>query len=233
MATNVRTAVANRLGKSGTLSLKKDVFGVYSSENPQSRSLLHQMELIETKPLVRVALVTVTDTANPSGSVVPNSLPQRDLDNANTIYQRECDAWVYCQDTRTFDRPDLTVFDQNDCGGVGGHIVSDDEDELFDLGRDLGANIVCYYVFSATAFGGCAAHPPGRRGFWVGSPPNNTPASPLVAFAHELTHVVGDNGHVSTPANNLMTQLPGKLVSSTLTSDQQTRILADPDMEQP
>jgi len=40
MATNVRTAVANRLGKSGTLSLKKDVFGVYSNViPPQSRSL--------------------------------------------------------------------------------------------------------------------------------------------------------------------------------------------------
>jgi hypothetical protein len=231
MATNVRTAVANRLGKSGTLSLKKDVFGVYSNDNPQSRSLLRQMELIETKPLVRVALVTVIDRANNN---VPSSQPQRDLDNANTIYQRECDAWVYCQDTRTFDRPDLTFFDQNDCGGVfGGHVVSDDEDELFDLGRDLGANIVGYYVFSATAFGGCAAHPPGRRGFWVGSPPNNNPASPLVAFAHELTHVVGDNAHVSTPARNLMTRAAGKLVSSTLTPAQQTRMLADPDMEQP
>ena len=232
MATNVRTAVANRLGKSGTLSLKKDVFGVYSNViPPQSRSLLRQMELIQTKPLVRVVLVTVTDTA---ANNIPNSQPQRDLDNANTIYQRECDAWIYCQDTRTRDRPDLTVFDQNDCGGVvGGHVVSDDEDELFDLGRDLGANIVCYYVFSATAFGGCAAHPPGRRGFWVGSPPNNNPASPDVAFAHELTHVVGDNAHVSTPADNLMTKAKGKLVSSTLTPAQQTRILADPDMEQP
>ena len=177
MATNVRTAVANRLGKSGTLSVKKDVFGVYSDViPPQSRSLLRQMELIQTKPLVRVALVTVIDRAN---GVVPESQPQRDLDNANTIYQRECDAWVYCQDTRIFDRPDLTVFDQNDCGGVvGGHVVSDDEDELFDLGRGLGANIVCYYVFSATAFGGCAAHPPGRRGFWVGSPRTTTHSHP-------------------------------------------------------
>jgi hypothetical protein len=231
MATNVRTAVADRLGKSGRLSLKKDVFGVYSNVfPPQSRSLLRQMELIETKPLVRVVLVTITDTAN---NKIPSPQPQRDLDNANTIYQRECDAWVYCQDTDTIDRPDLTVFDQADCGGVvGGHVVSDDEDELFDLGRGLGANIVCYYVFSATAFGGCAAHPPGRRGFWVGSG-QNSPASPLVAFAHELTHVVGDNGHVSTPADNLMTKAEDKPVSSTLTPAQQTRILADPDMEQP
>ena len=53
MATNVRTAVANRLGKSGTLSVKKDVFGVYNNDNPQSRSLLGQLELIQSKPFVR------------------------------------------------------------------------------------------------------------------------------------------------------------------------------------
>jgi hypothetical protein len=244
MATNVRTAVANRLGKSGTLSLKKDVFGIFSDDNPQRRSLLRQLELIETKPFVRVAQVKVIGTLDlgpgpgpgpPIRTVLsPSPLPQRDLDNANTIYQRECDAWVYCEGNITVDRLDLTIFDQSDCGGVaGGHVVSDDEDQLFDLGRGLGANIVCYYVFSATAFGGCAAHPPGRRGFWVGSGQFNAPASPLVAFAHELTHVVGDNGHVTTPANNLMTRAAGKPVSSTLTPAQQTRILADPDMEQP
>ena len=174
--------------------------------------------------------MTVIDRANDKG---PGVQPQRDLDNANTITSESATPGSTVN-TRTFDRPDLTVFDQNDCGGVvGGHVVSDDEDELFDLGRGLGANIVCYYVVSATAFGGCAAHPPGRRGFWVGSPPNNNPLSPEVAFAHELTHVVGDNGHVTTPAGNLMTRAEDKLVSSTLTDAQQTRILADPDMEQP
>jgi hypothetical protein len=159
--------------------------------------------------------------------------PQRDLDNANTIYQRECGAWVYCAGFDERDRIELTFLDQDDCAG-GGHSVSDDEDELFDLGRDLGANIVCYYIFMSTvAAGGCAAHPPGRRGFWLGSGPNNSPASPLVAFAHELTHIVGDNGHVGLPADNLMKKKKQKPVSSTLTPAQQARILADPDMEQP
>jgi hypothetical protein len=187
------------------------------------------MELIQTKPFVRVAQVTVTGDAP---LVVPTPTPQRDLDNANTIYQRECDAWVYCEGSITVDRLELTFFDQDDCGG--GHSVSDDEDELFDLGRGLGANIVCYYIWSCTLpFGGCASHPPGRRGFWLGSGPNNSPASPLVAFAHELTHIVGDNAHVTTPSDNLMTQAAGKPVSSTLTDAQRDRILADPDMEHP
>jgi hypothetical protein len=229
MATSVRSEVADRLDKSGPVSLKRDVFGVVSGDNPQSRSLLDQMELIQTKPFVRVAQVTVT--GDPP-LVVPTPRPQRDLDNANTIYQRECDAWVYCEASITVDRLELTFLDQDDCSS--GHSVSDDEDELFDLGRGLGASIVCYYIWSCTVVaGGCAAHPPGRRGFWLGSGPNNSPASPLVAFAHELTHVVGDNGHVTTPSDNLMTKAAGKPVSSTLTDAQRVRILADPDMEHP
>jgi hypothetical protein len=229
MAANVRTAVAGRLGKSGTLSVKKDVFGIYSDDNPQNRSLLKQLDLIENKPLVRVAQVLVTGGA----TVIPTPRPQRDLDNANTIYQRECDAWVYCEGNITVDAVELTFLDQDDCN-LGGHSVSGDEADLFDLGRGLGANIVCYYIWSCTlAFGGCSSHPSGRRGFWLGSGPNNSPASPLVAFAHELTHNVGSNPHVTTPADNLMTQAAGKTVASTLTSDQQKRILADPDMEYP
>jgi hypothetical protein len=54
-----------------------------------------------------------------------------------------------------------------------------------------------------------------------------------VAFVHELTHIVGDNAHVTTPSDNLMTQAAGKPVSSTLTDAQRDRILADPDMEHP
>jgi hypothetical protein len=77
MATNVRSAVADHLGKSGTLSLKRDVFGVYGNDNPQSRSLLDQMELIQTKPFVRVAQVTVTGDAP---LVVPTPTPQRQHD---------------------------------------------------------------------------------------------------------------------------------------------------------
>ncbi|PON16527.1 hypothetical protein C2W62_18055 [Candidatus Entotheonella serta] len=205
------------------------IFGIYSDDNPQTRSLLKQLDLIDNKPFVRVALVTVIGGVN----VTPTPKPQRDLDNANTIYQRECGAWVYCVDSRTVDRAELTFLDQDDCAGSG-HSVSDEEDQLFDLGRDLGANIVCYYIWSSTVVaGGCAAHPPGRRGFWIGSGPGSSPASPEVAFAHELTHVVGDNSHGSADnfPNNLMNQNQGKPVTSKLTDKQASRILTDVDME--
>jgi hypothetical protein len=145
MTVNVRTAVADRLGKSGTISLKKDVFGVYSDDHPQSRSLLEQIDLIRNKPLVRVAQVTVT-----GGDIVtPAPRSQRDLDNANTIYQRECGAWIYCTGNITVDRIDLTFLDQDDCSLGASHSVSDDEAELFGLGRGLGANIVCYYIWAS------------------------------------------------------------------------------------
>jgi hypothetical protein len=227
MGESVRTVATDCLGKSGSLSLKKDILGVYGNDNPQSRSLLDRMDLIATKPFVRVALVTVVG----DGIVLPTPQPQRDLDNANTIYLREVGAWVYCVGSITVNSLQLTFLDQDDCAGSN-HSVSADEDALFDLGRNLGADIVCYYIWSSTVVaGGCAAHPPGRRGFWLGSGPNNSPASPIVAFAHELTHIVGDNDHVSTPASNLMTTKAGKPLSSTLTATQASRVAADQDME--
>ena len=227
MATSVRTAVADRLGKSGTLSLKKDVFGIYNdTPTPPVRSLLHQMELIKTKPLVRVAQVTIAFTPTKTRT------QQTDLDNANFVYQRQVGAWVYCVGNITVNRPDLTILDQDDCLlSVKAHSVSDEEDQLYDLGRDLGADIVCYYIVNSTpkTAGGCSAHPPGRRGFWLGS----SPASPDVAFAHELTHNLGHNPHVKKPSDNLMTTASGKTVYSTLTDKQRRRILADPAMEYP
>lgn len=227
MATALRSVAANCLGKSGTVSLKKDVLGVYSNDNPQNRSLLDRLDLIATKPFVRVALVTV----NGGAIVLPTPQPQRDLDNANTIYLREVGAWVYCVGSITVTNLQLTFLDQTDCAGSN-HVVSADEDALFDLGRNLGADIVCYYIWSCTvAAGGCAAYPPGRRGFWLGSGPNNSPGSPIVAFTHELTHIVGDNEHVTSPASNLMTKKANKPLSSTLTSVQAARVAGDQDME--
>jgi hypothetical protein len=227
MTTSVRTVATDCLGKAGSLSLKEDILGVYSSDNPQSRSLLARLDLIATKPFVRVALVTVVGDS----IVLPTPQPQRDLDNANTIYLREVGAWVYCVGSITVNSLQLTFLDQDDCAGSN-HSVSADEDALFDLGRSLGADIVCYYIWSSTVVaGGCAAYPPGRRGFWLGSGPNNSPGSPIVAFTHELTHIVGDNDHVTTPASNLMTKAKGKPLSSTLTATQASRIAADQDME--
>ncbi len=215
--TSVKTVAADCLDKSGTLSVREDLLGVYANDNPQDRSLKAQLNLIQNKPFVKVALVTIQG-ATPT--------LQRDLDTANEIYQRECDAWIYPVDSITVNSPGLLVLNQDDCNGSG-HSVSDEEDQLFDFGRNLGADIVGYYINSSNGgFAGCAAHPPNRRGFWVGAS-----ASPRT-WAHELTHVVGDNSHVNN-SNNLMftptaniTNLPADLSNS-----QCDDILADPDME--
>jgi hypothetical protein len=167
---------------------------------------------------VRVAMVTIQG-ANPD--------PQQDLDNANIIYLTECGSWVDLVDSVVVDRPDLLVIDQDDCL-LTGHNVSDDEDELFDLGRDLGADIVCYYINGDTAgFAGCAAHPPDRRGFWVGV------GASQWTFAHEVTHVLGRNRHVSdtdnlmfTPTANITNPPPD------LTQTQCDRVIDDPDVEE-
>jgi hypothetical protein len=216
--TSLKSVAQNCLDKTPTLSVREDIMGVYANDNPQTRSVKAQLNLIENKPFVKVALVTISG-ATPT--------LQRDLDTANEIYQRECDAWVYPTDGITVTRNSLLILDQDDCSGSG-HSVSDEEDELFDIGRDLGADIVGYYINSSNGgFAGCAAHPPGRRGFWVGNS-----ASPRT-WAHELTHVVGDNSHVPSNSNNLMftptasiTNLPADLSNS-----QCDDILDDPDME--
>ena len=218
MATlSVRTIVADCLGKSGTLVVLEDVFGVYG-DNDGTRSLKDQLDLIRNRPFVRLALVTIQGAS-------PNL--QRDLDNTNIVYQNECNCWVYCVGSTTVNRPHLLTLDQDDCMGSG-HSVSDEEDELFDLGRDMAAPIVGYYIDGDTAgYAGCAAHPSGRRGFWVGSA-----ASPWT-FPHELGHVVGDNPHV-WDTDNLM--YGGGTVNITnpppdLTNTQCNRINDDPDME--
>jgi hypothetical protein len=218
MATlSVKTIAADCLGKTPTLSIRRDILGVYGTDNPQDRSLKERLNLIRNNAFVRVALVTIQG-ATPS--------LQRDLDNANTVYQGECGDWVYCQDSITVSRPALLVLDQDDCSGAG-HSVSDEEDELFDLGRALGADIVGYYINSSSGgFAGCAAHPPGRRGFWVGAS-----ASPWT-FAHELTHVVGDNAHVGN-SDNLMFTPTANITNPPpdLTNGQCNRIGNDPDIE--
>jgi hypothetical protein len=165
---------------------------------------------------VRVAVVTVQGA---------NANPQRDLNAGNRVYLVECGVWIDVVGRITVDRPDLLILDQTDCL-ADGHVVSEDEDELFDLGRDLGADIVAYYVQGDTAgFRGCAAHPPGRRGFWVGD------SATQWTFVHELTHVVGDNGHDSD-TDNLMFRNTGMITSPPpdLTDDQCRRVTDDPAM---
>lgn len=166
-----------------------------------------------TGECVRVAVVTIQD-ASPD--------PIRDLDSGNLVYLNECGVWIDVVGRVTIDRADLLVLNQTDCL-ANGHQVSDEEDELFDLGRDLGADIVAYYIQGDTAgFRGCAAHPPGRRGFWVGD------TATRWTFVHELTHVVGDNRH-ETDMDNLMFRNTGSITNPPpdLTDDQCDRIVRD------
>jgi hypothetical protein len=217
MTKSVLSIAANCLGKTGPLSIRRDILGVFADDNPSTRSLKARLEQIESKPFVRVAVVTITGATR--------SL-QRDLDTANSIYSSECDAWVYCEGAITADRPGLLVLAQDDCSS-NGHQVSEEEDELFDLGRNLGADLVAYYVSGDTAgFRGCAAHPAGRRGFWVGD------TATQWTWTHELTHVVGDNQHVSN-TDNLMFRDTGMLTAlpPDLTSSQAERVRDDEAME--
>jgi hypothetical protein len=186
---SLRSIMEDCLNKSGTLSIREDVMGVYASDNPQNRSVLGQLDRIQNRPFVRIALVTVRPQGSPLG-VWPNL--QRDVDNANAIYQNECDAWVYPVGSRVINTNILGangMLDQDDCS-ANGHDVSDEEDDLFNLGRNMGADVVGYFITGDVAgFAGCAAHPQGRRGFWVGAGESQW------TFAHELTHVIGNNRH--------------------------------------
>ena len=216
--TSVKQVAQDCLGKNPTLSIREDILGVYGNDNPQNRSLKERLDLIQTTPFVKVALVTIQGGAN--GNL------QRDLDTANEIYQRDCDTWVYPTASITVDRPNLLFLTQDDCNGSG-HSVSDEEDELFDLGRNLGANVVGYYINNSSGgFAGCAAHPPGRRGFWSGNG-----ASPRT-WAHELGHVVGDLSHVSN-SDNLMSTPTANITNlpADLTNSQCQDVQNDPDME--
>jgi hypothetical protein len=219
---SVRAIVNNCLGKAGTLSVRRDVLGVFADDNPQTRSLRERLELIQNKPFVKVLLVTISGAA-------PNL--QRDLDTGNTIWQQECDAWVYCVDSITVDRPNLLVLDQTDCCCVGAdpdHQVSTEEDELFNIRKPLGPNIVGYYIRSSNQpVRGCASHPDGRRGFWVDD------SATQWSWVHELTHVVGDNNHVEDSDNLLFEDGTASITKPPpdLTSSQCARIKGDPDME--
>ncbi|WP_299676147.1 hypothetical protein [uncultured Roseobacter sp.] len=221
MTASIRNVASSCLDKTGRLSLREDILGVYANDNPQNRSVLAQMNRIQTVPFVKIALVTIQG-ASPQ--------IQRDLDNANAVWVGNCNVWVYPTDSITVNAPALVALAQDDCNGSG-HSVSSEEDQLFDLGRNLGANIVAYYIQSGSG-AGCAAHPPGRRGFWA-----DDGASPWT-FIHELTHVVGDNPHIdsndSCNLGNLMTTCGTANINvalPNLTNNQCDRINGDADIE--
>jgi hypothetical protein len=216
MATiSVRTVAASCLGRGGDLSVKRDVFGVYGTNN-LTRSLQNQLRLIQTKPFLRLAIVTVRPTGSTQGQY--QNL-QRDLDVANEVWQGDCDAWIYCVGS-IIEVTNLLgangVLNQNACPlGVQSNPTAE-EDLLFDLGRDLGADVVGYYITGSTnpSLGGCSAYPEGRRGFWAGLGQSQN------MFAHELTHVIGLNPHPAQDGqvpdddqDNLMWPTPGAITN--------------------
>jgi hypothetical protein len=56
-----------------------------------------QLDLIRTKPFIRVAVVTVRPTGSTQGAYANL---ERDLDSANQIWQQDCGSWIYCVDRR-------------------------------------------------------------------------------------------------------------------------------------
>jgi hypothetical protein len=151
---------------------------------------------------------------------------ERDIQAANEIWGREIEVWIELAARLVIDAPDLRILSQEDCTGAG-HVVSDEEDQLFSFGRGLGADVVSYYI-EGSSFGdnvlGCAAHPPDRRGFWLVHD-----SSFDFVWAHEVTHVVGLNPHVQD-TDNLMFRSASGITNPPpdLDDDQRRRILDDP-----
>jgi hypothetical protein len=235
MATLSVKASAGSLGQTLPLSIRQDVFGVYGTNNV-TRSLQAQLDLIQNRPFIRLALVTVLAAGS---TPTPYANLQRDLDNANEVWQRECNAWIYCVgsivDTSGVLGND-SVLDQPGCPlGVQASPTTE-ENQLFNLGRNLGADVVGYFIGGSTDPGliGCSAYPAGQRGFWVAFSANEW------TLAHELTHVVGLNAHPQNdpdiPDNdqdNLMWPAPGAITNlpPDLVAVQVNRIVNDAGIE--
>jgi hypothetical protein len=220
---SLRSTVENCLDAGGTVSVREDVLGVYGDDNPQDRSVLDRLDRIRNDPFVRVALVTVRPRGSTAGQYADLQL---DLDSANTVYGGECGAWVYPVGSRVVTTDLLGGdgrIDVNDCLRRGYHTVSREEDALFDLGRDMGADVVCYYVGGDTWAGhACASHPRDRPGFWITRGEANR-----WTFVHELTHVVGENLHVYSKTNLMYPTKDLENPPPNLTGGQCNRILND------
>ena len=163
-------------------------------------------------------VIVILDGSNPDVSA--------DVAMVNTIWNAHCGVFVEVVATLNVNAPDLFVLTQEDCNSAG-HVVSDEEDELYAIGRSVGTDLVAYYI-GGSSFGnsvlGCAAHPPDRRGFWV------KPSAFDFVWAHEAVHVVGDNPHVFDDTDNLMTPYVNDVTNlpADLNETQSRRILEDP-----
>lgn len=217
MAQSVRSIASSCLGKTGTLSIRQDLLGVYANDNPQDRSLRQRLDLIENNSFVSITLVTIQG-AGPQ--------LQRDLDNTNTVLQGECGVWLYPVASIVVSRPNLLILDQNSCPLGVQIFFTEEEDELFDLGRGFGTDLVAYYIQNGPNAVGCSAYPAGRRGFWV-----DDGASPWT-FPHELVHVMGLNAHVGD-SDNLMSTPTASITNAPpdLTNGQCFNVVSDAAIE--
>ena len=168
--------------------------------------------------MILPVVIVVIDGSNPNiGS---------DVAMANIIWGNDCGVFVDVVQTLVVTAPDLLHLSQEDCLGVG-HVVSNEEDELYSVGRGLGTDVVAYYI-QGSSFGdnvlGCAAHPADRRGFWV------VPSEFDFVWAHEAVHVVGDNPHNIEDTDNLMWPFASEVTNLPPDLDEQQcrRILEDP-----
>jgi hypothetical protein len=218
MATkSVKTVASNCLNKNPTLSVREDLLGVYANDNPQTRSLKERLDLIESKSFIPIALVTIEGAA---------PTLQRDLDNTNIVLLGETDVWLYPVASITVDRPNLLILNQDSCPLGEQSDPTDEKDELFDLGRNLGADLVAYYIQDGPNAVGCSAFPAGRRGFWVDN------GASQWTFAHELVHVLGLNPHVGN-SDNLMSTPTSSITNPPpdLTNAQANNVESDPAVE--
>lgn len=216
---SIREVTSSCLGRQPR-SLLRDVFGVYgpNTEGVRERSLREQLTRIRDRPFVRVACVTLQP---PGGAGTQYANQQRDLDRASDTFEENCGLWIYCSGARVVTTGLLGtngMLDQRDCNaggpldflGINDHEVSLEERGLFELGRELGADVVCYFLpggSTSPGFAGCAAHPDGRRGFWVRFGSNRW------VFAHELGHIVGNLRHAGSKSN-LMWDTPSEITET-------------------
>ena len=237
MATlSVRETAHSCLGRDGDLSIKEHIFGVRGVNASATRSLVDQLRLVRSAPFIRLAIVTIRVVGSTAG---PDANIQRDLDVANEVWRRTCGTWIYCV-ASVVERTNLlgtnAILDQNACPLGVQQNPTQEEQNLFALGRTLGADVVGYYITGSTNPGliGCSAYPAGRRGFWVafGSSANT--------LGHELTHVIGLNPHVGpdpqvddNDQDNLMWPTPGAITNPPpdLRTPQRNRVRGDDGLE--
>ena len=207
MATlSVRSLTEGCLKKTAPLSVLRDVLCVFAKRGV-TRSLKEQLLRIRDRPFVRVAFVTIK-------GVGQYEFLQIDLDAATRCYEHSCTLWVYGQASITVDRPDLY------------ELTEDELSELYSVGRDLGADIVCYYIQTPSGpFQGYAEEVDGKLGIQLKHGGHE------YVFAHELAHLLTRAGHRERPGNLMRDSADYTGDILTLTEEQCQKMLDHPAVE--